>query len=294
MNSPIRLILSFTQPINLLLSGLSYLLGLSVARYLGITINVIAALMGGIAIIFILATANLLNAYFAPHLELPLPDDLQLERDAFRRWILYFSVGRLTVSVILFFYLVLRKELSVPAVLFLAFDLIFSLALSIPPIRLTDRGFGELVLSILISGFPTIIAFLLQSHNLHRLVAFLTFPMVFLTLAYLLVLDFPGYASDQKFGRQSILVRLTWQRAIPLHNFLVIISYLIFASAPLFGIPYKLVWSPLLTFPLAVYQMVMLRNIAAGLKPNWTVLTITATTLVGFTSYLLMLTFWLR
>jgi 1,4-dihydroxy-2-naphthoate octaprenyltransferase len=294
MKSTVGLILNFARPINLLLSGLSYLLGLSVARYMGLTINAIAALNGGIIIIFILATANLLNAYFAPRLDLPLPTDLQLERESLRRWMLYISVGLLTVSVILFFYLVILKELSLPAVLFLAFDLIFSLALSIPPIRLSDRGFGELVLSVLISGFPTIIAFLLQFHNLHRLVAFLTFPMVFLTLAYLLVLDFPGYASDQKFGRQSILVRLTWQRAIPLHNFLVIISYLIFASAPLFGIPYSLVWSSLLTFPLAIYQMVMLRNIAAGLKPNWTVLTITATALVGFTSYFLMLTFWLR
>ncbi len=294
MKSHFRLILNFSQPIYLLLAGLSYLLGLSVARYLGITINAIDTLLGGSVVILILASSSLLNTYFGSTLGLLTNVDSRGEHETLRRWLLYISILLLSISVVFVFFLVLSKSLSVPAVLFLAFDLVFALAISIPPFRLNDRGFGELAHSILLTGFPTIIAFLLQTSNLHRLVAFLTFPLVFLSLAYLLILDFPGYSSDQKYGHQSLLVRLTWQRAVPLHNLLIFISYLFFAAAPLIGIPYVLVWSPLLTLPLAIYQIIMLRNITLGLKPNWTILTINATALVGLTVYLLMLTFWLR
>jgi 1,4-dihydroxy-2-naphthoate octaprenyltransferase len=294
MKSTFRLILSFTQPINLLLAGLSYLLGLSVGRYLGITLQVIDALLGCSLVLFILASSSLLNAYFATPFGLVTVVEPQHEREILRRWLLYTSVGTLAISVVIVFLFILSKSFTVPVVLFLALDVLLALSISIPPFRLNDRGFGELVLSILLAGFPAIIAFLLQTNNLHRLVAYITFPLALLTLAYLLILDFPGYSSDQKFGHQSLLIRLTWQRAVPLHNLLIFVSYLFFAAAPLVGIPYALIWSPLLTLPLAIYQIVMLRNITMGLKPNWIILTINATALVGLTTYLLMLTFWLR
>jgi len=294
MKSPFRWILSLVQPINLLLAGLAYLLGLSVARYLGISINSVTAILGGSFTIFALASSNLLNAYFASPFRSSPANESQHEQDAMKRWLLYVSFGLLAVSVILVFYLFRFDSLKVPVGIFIILDFLVALVISIPPFRLADRGFGELGLALLLTAFPIITAFLLQSNNLHRLVSFLTFPLVFLALAYFLVLDFPIYSSDQKCGRQSLLVRLTWQRAIPLHDILVLVSYLLFAAAPLFGIPYVLVWSPLLTLPLAIYQIFVLRNITIGLKPNWTILIITATTLVGLNIYLLMLTFWLR
>ena len=218
----------------------------------------------------------------------------QQEQNALKRWLLYVSFGLLAISVILIFYLFRFDSLKVPVAIFIILDFIVALVISIPPFRLIDRGFGELGSALLLTAFPIIISFLLQTNILHRLVSFLTFPLAFLSLAYFLVLDFPQYASDQKYGRQSLLVRLTWQRAVPLHNILVLVSYLLFAAAPLFGIPYTLVWSPLLTLPFAVYQIFVLRNITIGLRPNWTILTLTATALVGLNLYLLMLTFWLR
>jgi 1,4-dihydroxy-2-naphthoate octaprenyltransferase len=110
----------------------------------------------------------------------------------------------------------------------------------------------------------------------------------------LLALEFPEYGIDLKYKRQSLLMRLTWQRAIPIHNILVISAYIFFVVAPLVGIPLSLTWPPLLTLPLAVYQIIILRNIELGLKPNWRVLRVNALAMVGLVIYLLTFTFWIR
>lgn len=294
MKSPIRLIISYVQPVNLLLAGLSYMLGLSIVRYLGITIKGTEAFLGGCVVILILSSSNLFNTYFASGFGgAPLVETPQ-QREILRRLILYVGEALLVISGGIVFILLLTDGLSLLALVFLALDLIIALSIAVPPIRLAARGYGELASAILLSGTPVLIAFLIQVNTLHRLVTYLSFPLVILALAYYLVLDFPTYSTDQSIGHQSMLVRLTWQRAIPLHNLLIVVSYLFYASGPLFGIPTALVWPPLLTVPLAIYEIIMLRNISAGLKPNWSILTINSTALMGLTVYLLMLTFWLR
>jgi 1,4-dihydroxy-2-naphthoate octaprenyltransferase len=294
MKSPLRLLLNVIKPINLLLACLAYLLGVSIAKYLGITLNSIASVMGGCLIICILSASYLLNMYFSKAYQYPSAVEMPKDRDTFRRLLFYTAIGFLAISAVTAFYLIASGLVHLPALLLLVIYLVISLVFAIPPIRLVDRGFGELSLALLIAGLPELIAFSLQGMNIHRLVIYLSFPLVFLALAYLLVLDFPPYSADQKFGNQTLLVRLTWERAVPVHNVFLTTTYLIFAAAPLFGIPYNLIWAPLLTLPLAIYQIVILRNITLGLKPSWSILTLNATALIGLTIYLLMFTFWLR
>jgi 1,4-dihydroxy-2-naphthoate octaprenyltransferase len=294
MKSPVRLVLSIIKPINLLLTGLAYLLGISVAKYLGITINPTASILGGFFVVFVLSASSVLEIYFSPAYRYPPSVATPEERVVFRRFSLYLSVGLLALATVSFFFLFALGRLTVLGVSIVSLYLVIALVNAVPPVRLVDRGFGELAMALLISGFSVLFGFALQAMVSYRLVLYLGFPLVFIALAYLLSLDFPSYAADQKFGHQSLLVRLTWQRAVPVHNLLLIISYLLFAAAPLLGIPYRLVWPTLLTLPMAIYQMLILRNITLGMKPNWTILTINATALIGIVTYLLMFTFWVR
>jgi 1,4-dihydroxy-2-naphthoate octaprenyltransferase len=141
--------------------------------------------------------------------------------------------------------------------------------------------------------FPAL-AFLIQFDEFHRLLTFATFPLTLLALAYLLVNDFPTFASDQKYGRNTLLTRLTWQRAIPIHHLLVLLSFLFFAITPLLGFPWGLVWPVFLALPFAVIQIAWLQNIARGGRALWKLLVPLATAVFGLTVYLLALTFWIR
>ena len=64
---------------------------------------------------------------------------------------------------------------------------------AVPPVRLVYSGYGELVLAILFANLFPALAFLLQTGELHRLLAMLTFPLTLLYLAALLALSLRAY-----------------------------------------------------------------------------------------------------
>jgi 1,4-dihydroxy-2-naphthoate octaprenyltransferase len=294
MKTPLRELSGLFQPANLLLAGLTYSLGIAIARYLGISLDLVLLFVGGFFILCAIAVTGTLNSYFAPDYLFPKNiEDLQ-ERNAILRLLFYCSIALLGICSIVFFYLILQQHIQ-PATLFLcaAFVLI-ALLISVPPVRLIDKGYGEIAQAVMIGGLPAIIAFMLQADSIHRMVGYFSFSILLLSLSYLLITEFPDYAIDLKYKHQSLLIRLTWQRAIPVHNIIMIGAYIFFVAAPLVGIPLSLSWAPLLTIPLAIYQIVILRNIELGLKPNWRVLRVNALAMVGLATYLLTFTFWIR
>jgi len=176
----------------------------------------------------------------------------------------------------------------------LALTFLILLAYAVPPLRLSDSGFGELILAIALGTlFPTV-AFLLQYGQLQRLLSITSMPLTLLALAFLLVCNFPTFATDLKLGRHTLLTRLTWQKAVPIHHLLVLIAFLLLAAAPFIGTPWGLVWPAFLALPFAATQMIWLQSIANGGRTFWNFLTGLASATFGLTVYLLALTFWIR
>ncbi len=287
-------IFRLARPIQLLLSLLTYGLGLGLARYLGAPALLEPQFLGGMIILLLLAASSLLTEYFRPLNEPILPDETRKAREELRSLLLTFGAAFVAVAGILAFLLQRAGFIHVDSgLLLLAFTLL-ALANAVPPVRLVQRGLGEFSLAILLASLTPTLAFLLQTGYFHRLLTIFTFPLVLLALAYYLALDFPAYALDLKYGRRSLLTSLTWQRAVPIHNLLLIAAYLFLAAAPFLEVSFDLVWPALLTLPLAAYQIFTLRGIADGAKPLWPVLIIIASAIFGLTVYLLTLTFWLR
>ncbi len=292
--SQFRSILNLVRPVQLLLALLSYGLGLGLAHYLGVTFLPEPQFLGGLIVLMLLVASALLTEYFRPFNEPILLGETRKEREDLRSQILIISVSFLAVSGILVFLLQRGGFLVSATAVFLVLFILLALAVAIPPFRLANRGLGELSLSILVVSFPATLAFLFQFGNLHRLLTIFTFPLFLLALAYFLILNFPAYADDLKYERRSLLVSLSWQRAVPLHNGLLVIAFLFLAAIPFFGVPFGLVWPSLLTLPLAAYQIFALRNLSEGAKPIWSVFMLIGTALIGLTTYLIVLTFWLR
>jgi 1,4-dihydroxy-2-naphthoate octaprenyltransferase len=138
------------------------------------------------------------------------------------------------------------------------------------------------------------ISFLFQADENSRLLTTLLLPLTVLALAYFLIINFTTFPEDQKYDRGTLLRRLTWERAVPLHHSLVAFAYVAFALVPLMGFSFSLIAPAFLTLPFAIFQIIQLRAIANGNPPNWRLLTSTALAVFGLTTYFLTLTFWLR
>jgi 1,4-dihydroxy-2-naphthoate octaprenyltransferase len=161
-------------------------------------------------------------------------------------------------------------------------------------VRLVATGYGELTTCILLANLVPALGFVLQTGQLHRLLAMSTFPLTALTLASMLALEFPDYASDLKTEKRTLLVRLGWERAIRVHHALVLGAYLLFGFSISLGLPMAIGLPPLLTLPLALLQIWYINRIALGLKPNWTALTLNAAAISAAAAYLLAYAFWTR
>ncbi|MDO9302272.1 MAG: hypothetical protein Q7T89_12855 [Anaerolineales bacterium] len=292
--------LKLTRPLHLLLAALTYTLGASIPAYLGKPFQPLTFSLGLAGALLAQLSMSLLAEVFRPHNEPLIEDETPQQKETLRNNMLYVSIAALSSNAFIVYLLYINQVLALPSlrepqggafILYLS-SFFLVLAYAIPPIRLLNRGFGELTLAAHIAYVIPSIGFLLQAKENHRLLAVIIIPLTALALAYFLVINFTSFPSDEKYQRATLLRRLTWERAVPLHHSLLVFAYVIFAIAPVLG--FSILWTAFLTLPFALLQIILVRNISLGAKPNWTLLTSTALAVFGLTTYFITLTFWLR
>ena len=289
-----RTFIKLARPLQLLLAALTYSLGAGISRYLGHPIHAASFGLGLLAILAIEAAAFWLVEYFQLPLTPLAKDETPRHREALRTSLFQSAAALLTVAGAIIGTLLLARLLPLLAGILMGLIIVFFIAYAVPPMRLSEAGYGELAMAVALGTLFPALAFLLQYGEFHRLLTFATFPLTLLALAYLLVNDFPTFATDLKFGRHTLLTRLTWQYAIPAHHWLILVSFLFFATAPWLGFPWGLVWPVFLALPFAVIQIIWLQRIAMGGRTLWRFLTGLGVATFGLTAYLLAFTFWIR
>ncbi len=287
-------LLRISRPLLLLLAAITYVLGTGIARYLGKPQTPTVFWLGMVGILLAQVSMNLLVEVFRPLNEPIFAEETAEERKGLHDAALYCSIGALAADSFIAVLLFRQGHLTGPAITFLGLSLIILIVYAVPPARLYDKGFGELLLALQLGYIFPSIGFLLQAGDYHRLLNAVIIPLSFLAFASFLALDFPSYADDLKYERRTLLVQIGWERAVPLHNGLIIAGYALFALTPLFGFSLALLWPAFLTLPFAALEIFWLRNVALGAKPIWTMLSANAISLFGLTAYFLTIAFWLR
>lgn len=282
-----------TRPIHLFLAALTYGFGASIADYLGKPFLANSFWLGLLVVLLAQAAMSLLAEVFRLDVEPLLENETRRARQSLRNNALYISIAFIATITFIGFYLFNRALLPLSSFLFLLLLLVILLVYSLPPFRFVNRGAGEFLLAVQLAYVVPSFAFTLQTGGTHRLLA-LTIPLTFLAFAYFVSQNFQSFAQDQKLNRVTFLTRLGWERVVPLHHLFVLLAFLLFAASPLLGLSLSLIWSLILIFPFALFQIYLLRNISLGAKPNWSLLHATALAVFGLATYFLAATFWIR
>lgn len=291
--SRLKHLLTFTRPLILVLAGMSYTLGVSIARYLGRANSPLAFGLGFGWVILVIMAMNLLAVYFRPHNEFLVPNETIPERNWLRAAAFQLSIAALGVAAVITVFL-LQQNISPPAFTFAAIILVVALIYALPPLRLVNSGFGEQILAAQIAAFVPAFSLALQTGDVHRLLSAAITPILLLTIAYFLVLNFATFKDDIKYERRTLLTRAGWERTVNLHHILVFLAYLSLAAMPLLGLPSAIFFPPFYIFPLALLQIVAMQRIAQGNPPNWTFLTTLAASVPILTVYIFIVTLWIR
>lgn len=299
--NPILLFFRLSHPLFVLGGILVYALGVGVADYLGTTINWSVYLFGQVWVVAMQLGAAYLYEYY---------EALASARDSYhdpspggngrvgptRQPITLLGAVAFCLTLAATLTAIMLTELSLAPATLAVISLLAlgAVSFSVPPVRLAFSGYGELVAAILFANLVPALAFLLQTGDLHRLLAMSTFPLTALSLALALAYELADYAADLKRGRRTLMVRLGWQRGMVLHNGMILGAFLLLGLALTFGLPLGIGLPAFLPLPLGLLQIWQMRRISDGAKPNWRALRLTAVVIFATTAYLLTLAFWTR
>jgi 1,4-dihydroxy-2-naphthoate octaprenyltransferase len=298
----VRLFIQLSRPLFLLGAILLYALGIGIARYLGATIDWGVYVLGQAWVTTLQLSAHYLNEYFDAPADANNPNRTFFSGGSgaigpgklTRNTALIAGLTTLTLTASLTVTMLRAVDLAPVIVFVMLLSFLGALFYSVPPVKLAYSGYGELTTSILVANMVPIFAFLLQVGQPHRLLVMSTFPLTALHLAMMLAFEFPDYATDLKYEKQTLLVRLGWRAGMTLHNLLILASFVLLGLATLFGLPAFIALPAFLPLPLGLLQIWQMRRIAAGAKPSWNTLAFTAVVLFGSMVYLLAFDFWIR
>lgn len=296
----LRFLLRLSHPPLLLIAAVLYFLGTGIARYFGLTIDWTIYGLGQIWLILVQFITYALNEYFETSEELSHPSKTLLtgssgvlELGKLPRptalWSSVFTglaVGMITVLILSR----ARGSFEIPLIMLIM--ILVGLVNSIPPMRLSASGYGELLSGFFFTALVPVFAFTMQSGSLHRLLTLIALPLLFFYLALMLAIEFPDYASDSKYDRRNLLLRLGWQRGMILHNLLVVAGFLFLALAVFFGLPIMIAVPIIAVLPVGFVQIWLMDRIGQGKKPNWNLLMVLAVSTLGLTAYFLIYGFW--
>lgn len=287
----IKILLRWTHPAWALFAILGYLLGSGLVHYLGRPLPASTFGTGLVWTLFLFLSLGLLKEIFQP-----MQDEIleKGESERLHRTALSLGAAFLLMAGWMAF-LFLREPLPQRPLLFLFSGLITlsGLACVLPPFHLWQRGWGEFTLALLIADLLPSFGYLLLTGDTHRFLIFLLFPLTLLTLAFFLIQNFITFAIDQKFERWSLLRRIGWPRGVILHQSFLLVAYLFFIAAPLFGFSLRQIAPVFLATPFAAFQAYLIHALAQGAPARWRILSTLSYIHLGLVFYLLLVRLWI-
>lgn len=291
-----------SRPFFLLGGFLLYALGAGIARFLGYQIAWDAYLLGQLWVTLMQLATHYLNEYFDAPADANNPNRTMFSGGSgavgpgrlMRNVPFWAAATCLAIAASLTVLLIQLPNFGLEVVLVMILIFIGAFFYSTPPIRLSHSGYGELTTAILVANLVPALSFLLQTGEIHRLLAMTTFPLTFMHLAMMLAFELPDYGSDLKHDKRTLLVRVGWLLGMRIHNYSLLTGYLIIGVALVFGLPQSIGLPALLTLPLGIFQIWYMGYIAGGAKPNWSLLLFGAMSIFGLTAYLMTFALWTR
>jgi len=292
--------LRLSRPIFLLGGIALYALGALVARYEGYPLDWGAYLVGQLFVSSLQLMTHYLNEYWDMEV-----DQLNKSRTLFSGGSGVLSGGELPREVALnaAFVCMAVNSASAIALVFqyragpaawaiMLLALLGALFYSSPPLKLASTGYGELTASVIVAGLVPAFAHLLQTGRPSLLILLATAPLVVFHYAMLIAFEFPDFLSDEAAGKKTLLVRIGRRNGATLHNTLIVAALVLATVNSFIGLPIKVAISVAITAPLALWQVISVRNLQRGEPVSFQRLTFGAVALFALTTYFIAFSFW--
>lgn len=273
-------------------SVIGYAVGAGLVSYIGRTINPQIFWLGLIIVLLFNLCTDTLTCFF--NLSELYYRKRSPELTLLRNSILILSLSFLTIGAILSVLLYSITEISFVLWVFLGIFFVILILSATPPFSLNKKGYRGFFNTISIVALAPSFAYLLQINELHRTLFLITFPAFFLLLAYFLAQSLENYYEDTKNQNHTLMTVLGWKLGMRIHNYFLLLTYLLYGLASLFGLSGILTLPAWFSLPLAGIQFWEMWRIGEGYKPRWKLLKLSSLGSVSVLAYFLIFILWMR
>ncbi|MCK4427203.1 MAG: 1,4-dihydroxy-2-naphthoate octaprenyltransferase [candidate division Zixibacteria bacterium] len=145
-------------------------------------------------------------------------------------------------------------------ILFLGiFGLLSGFLYTFTPILIGYRGWGEFLVGLNLGTLTIIGAYYVHTHTLSWAAFWVSLPIGFLVAAILYINQFPDYEADKAVNKRHWVVILGKKNAVYGYYFLILANYLVIVFSVIFKVITPFALAPLLTLPLALGAVKVLR-----------------------------------
>ncbi len=273
-------------------SVIAYAIGAGLVSYIGRGIDLHILLLGLIIVILFRLSTDSLSCFFN------LSETYNKKRSPnltlLRNSLLILSLSLLTIGAILSVLLYSRAKSSLVLWVFLGIFFIILILSAIPPFFLNKKGYGGFFATISIVALAPSFAYILQINELHNTLFLITFPAFFLLLAYFLAQSLENYFEDNKNQNHTLMTVLGWKLGMRIHNYFVLLTYLLYGLASIFGLSGILTLPAWFSLPIAGIQFWEMWRIGEGYKPRWKLLKLSSLGSISVLAYFYIFILWLR
>jgi 1,4-dihydroxy-2-naphthoate octaprenyltransferase len=129
---------------------------------------------------------------------------------------------------------------------------------STKPIRLVQRGFGEIFIGFCYGWLPVASAYYIQTATIDPIIHWLSIPIGFTIFNVILLNEFPDYIADNSAGKRNLLNRLGKKTGMIIYVTLSLLASLAMLASPLWGVPFQVLYFYLPVLIISLFIVVMM------------------------------------
>ncbi len=130
---------------------------------------------------------------------------------------------------------------------------------STKPVRLVQRGVGEVFIGFCYGWLPVASAYYIQTGTIHPVIHWMAIPIGLTIFNVIFLNEYPDYEADKATGKKNLLNRMGKEKGIFLYIGLSLLASAAVLASPFWGIPFKVVYFylPVLAISLFIVLMIL-------------------------------------
>lgn len=130
---------------------------------------------------------------------------------------------------------------------------------STKPVRLVQRGVGEIFIGFCYGWLPVASSYYIQTGVIHPVVHWMTIPIALTIFNVIFLNEYPDYEADKSTGKKNLLYRIGKKNGEFLYVAFSLLASAAVIASPFFGIAFKIVYLylPVLTISLFIVVMML-------------------------------------